>query len=110
MKLHSHLLGRYKQLLNEILPAAFTAPIRHNHCFNRVVLDWLFQDVWYQHLDKSKTAVSQLNDGQLQQLINRMEQWLQRPELLAEDNRQSLAWRKKAKSSWIVKNTKGISE
>lgn len=87
---------RYKQLLNEILPASFTKPVRHNHCFNRIVLDWLFQDVWYNHLDLSKTAISQLNPVQLQQLIARMEQWLQQPDLLFEDNRQSLTWRKKS--------------
>lgn len=88
-------IGRYKQLLNEILPATFTKPVRHNHCFNRIVLDWLFQDVWYHHLDKSKTAVSQLNIVQLQHLNARMEQWLQNPHLLFSDNQQSLTWRNK---------------
>ncbi|WP_462264461.1 hypothetical protein [Mucilaginibacter sp.] len=98
MKLQSEAISRYKQLLNEVLPATFTAPIRYNHCFNRAVLDWLFQDVWYRHLDPSKTAISQLNEEQLQQMTSRMEQWLQQPGLLFEDNQHSLAWRKKAKS------------
>jgi hypothetical protein len=89
------LLIRYKQLLNEVLPATFTHPVRHNHCFNRIVLDWLFGDVWYNHLDQSKTAISQLTDEQLQNLIVRMEQWLQQPNVLFEDNAQSLLWRKK---------------
>jgi len=88
---------RYKQLINEILPAVFTKPVRHNHCFNRIVLNWLFQDVWYHHLDNTKTAISQLNETQLQQMTSRMEQWLQNPNLLFSDNQQSLTWRKKQK-------------
>jgi hypothetical protein len=87
--------SRYKQLLNEVLPASFTTPVRYNHCFNRIVLDWLFQDVWYNHLNKSKTAISQLNEMQLQKMIGRMELWLQQPDVLAKDNQQSLVWRKK---------------
>lgn len=85
---------RYKQLLNEVLPASFTKPVQFNHCFNRIVLDWLFQDVWYNYLDRSKTAISQLDAVQLQKMIERMEQWLQNPDLLVEDNQKSLTWRK----------------
>ncbi|RYY06672.1 MAG: hypothetical protein EOP43_05625 [Sphingobacteriaceae bacterium] len=95
MKDNIPLINQYKHLLNEVLPASFTKPVRHNHCFNRIVLDWLFQDVWYQHLDRSKTAISQLDQIQLQRMIERMEQWLQNPDLLFEDNRKSLTWRKK---------------
>jgi hypothetical protein len=87
--------SRYKKLLNDVLPASFTTPVRYNHCFNRIVLDWLFQDVWYNHLNKSKTAISQLNEMQLQKMIGRMELWLQQPDVLAKDNQQSLVWRKK---------------
>ena len=89
------LIERYKKLLNEVLPSSFTYPVRHNHCFNRIVLDWLFDDVWYNHLDRSKTAISQLNNIQLQKTIDRMEQWLQQPEVLLEDNAKSLAYRNK---------------
>ena len=88
------LTGRYKQLLNEILPASFTKPVRYNHCFNRIILDWLFQDVWYRHLDVLKTAISQLDKIQLQKMVERMEAWLQYPDLLFEDNQKSLTWRK----------------
>ncbi len=91
---NSSLPHRYKQLLNEILPASFTKPVRYNHCFNRIILDWLFQDVWYQHLNCSKTAISQLDTIQLQQMVGRMEQWLLDPDLLFEDNQKSLTWRK----------------
>ncbi len=90
------LINRYQQLLNEILPATFTQPVRHNHCFNRIVLDWLFADVWYNYLDRNKVAYKQLTDVQLQKLIGRMEEWLQQPDLLVTDNTCSLNWRKKA--------------
>jgi preprotein translocase subunit Sec63 len=93
---HTSPINRYKQLLNEVLPATFTQPVRNNHCFNRIVLDWLFADVWYNHLDRSKTAISQLSNEQLLKMINRMEQWLQQPQLLFEDNLQSLIYRKKS--------------
>ncbi len=95
MKDHLSLINRYKQLLNEVLPASFTKPVRYNHCFNRIILDWLFQDVWYDHFNRSKTAISQLHTIQLQQMIDRMEQWLLDPDLLFEDNLKSLNWRKK---------------
>jgi len=96
MAVYAPLLNRYRELLNEVLPASFTQPVRHNHCFNRIVLDWLFSDVWYNHLDKSKTAISQLNDEQLCTMIERMELWLKHSEVLFEDNRKSLAYRRKA--------------
>ncbi len=98
MEDHISLNQRYKQLLNEILPASFTKPVRYNHCFNRIVLDWLFQGVWYDHLNRSKTAISQLNIIQIHQMVKRMEQWLLDPDLLFEDNQKSLTWRK-AKST-----------
>ncbi|RYY05581.1 MAG: hypothetical protein EOP43_08235 [Sphingobacteriaceae bacterium] len=94
MKDNVSLISRYKQLLNEVLPATFIKPVRFNHCFNRIILDWLFQDAWYNHLNNSKTAISQLDPIQLQKMIERMEQWLQNPDLLFEDNRKSLTWRK----------------
>jgi hypothetical protein len=95
MAVHTSLISRYKQLLNEVLPASFTQPVRHNHCFNRIVLDWLFSDVWYKHLDRSKIAINQLNEKQLQKMITRMELWLKQPEVLFEDNLKSLTYRKK---------------
>ncbi|MCJ8209816.1 hypothetical protein MUY27_08855 [Mucilaginibacter sp. RS28] len=87
-------LDRYKTLLNEILPGTFVKPVRYNHCFNRIVLDWLFQDVWYKHLERAKPAVTQVSEAQLSKMVYRMEQWLAQPHLLWEDNRKSLAWRR----------------
>ena len=93
--MNSQLIEEYKQLLNERLPSAYTYPVRYNHCFNRIVLDWLFKDCWYNHLEKNKPAVSQLTQLQMQSAVNRMKEWLQHQELLIEDNKRSLQYRKK---------------
>lgn len=87
------LRATYKELLNHQLPQKYTHPVRYNHCFNRIVLDWLFSDCWYHHLDKKKTAISQLNNQQLQAAIHRMQQWLSDQQLLIEDNEKSLRYR-----------------
>ena len=89
------LITIFKRLINHDLPAKYTTPVRFNHCFNRVILDWLFNDCWYNHLSKKKTAISQLNAQQLQAAIERMQEWLQNHELLVEDNITSLQYRKR---------------
>lgn len=89
------LVSNYRTLINETLPATYQFPVRFNHCFNRIVLDWLFSDCWYDHLDRQTTAVSQLNETQLEHAIQRMNLWLENHDLLIEDNFNSLRWRKK---------------
>jgi hypothetical protein len=86
--------ARYSELINEILPTQIRHPIRFNHCFGRVALDWLFQDVWYKHIEK-RPAYKQLTDSQLQQLIERMELWLEDRDVLIQDNTDSLRYRNK---------------
>ncbi len=88
----------YKKLINETLPAIYQSPVRFNHCFNRIILDWLFQDYWHNHLEQKKTAISQLTETQLQCAIQRMNEWLFNHELLVQDNIDSLRYRKKFKS------------
>ncbi len=88
------LITEYKELLNISLPAKYIYPVRYNHCFNRIVLDWLFNDCWYNYLDRKKTAISQLDDEQLKTAINRMHQWMADQKLLILDNQNSLLYRK----------------
>ncbi|MEM1325791.1 MAG: hypothetical protein AAGI23_07555 [Bacteroidota bacterium] len=83
---------RYSELINDILPQEIQQPIRFNHCFGRVVLDWLFQDVWYKHIEK-RPAYKQLSEEQLKRAISRMEKWLEDREMLVADNRASLNYR-----------------
>ena len=88
------IINTFKQLINHNLPFTYTKPVRFNHCFNRIILDWLFNDCWYNHLDKNKTAINQLSNQQLNKSIIRMKEWLNNQQLLIDDNNASLACRK----------------
>ena len=87
------LRDRYKTLVNQTLPSTYTKPIRLNHCFGRVVLDWLFQDVWYGKVEKP--AYKHLSAEQLEKCIGRMETWLDDHAVLVADNAASLKMRGK---------------
>lgn len=91
------LIAAFKKLINIELPAKYTFPVRFNHCFNRIILDWLFSGCWYEHLDRKKTAISQLNETQLQLAIQRMNAWLKDQKLLIADNNASLSYREAGK-------------
>ncbi len=90
-------IEQFKHLINHVLPSTYIKPVRFNHCFNRIILDWLYKDCWYNHLDKNNTAISQLNDQQLNKAILRMKDWLKDQQLLIDDNNASLIYRKKSK-------------
>ena len=87
------LQAEYQTLINQTLPATYTQPVRFNHCFGRIVLDWLFGDVWYDHLDRP--AYRHLTAEQLSQCIERMRLWLDDHDTLVADNRFSLSVRGK---------------
>jgi hypothetical protein len=92
----SALMATYLRLINHTLPARFTQPVRFNHCFSRIVLDWIFQDCWYNHLHKKRPAYQQLTEAQLQSAIARVNEWLHDEGLLVQDNEASLRYRKKS--------------
>ena len=95
------LQDRYLELARVELPAEARKRgwvVTADHCFMRIILDRLFGDCWYNHLDRRLTAYKQLNDKQLRECITMAEQ------LLAGDtdalfgwNRDSLRWRGKLK-------------
>ncbi len=62
----------YRRRVTEQLPdrarAAGDWPIREDHCFARVVLDTLFEDVWYDHVD-GRPAYEHLSADQLRAAI-----------------------------------------
>ena len=82
---------RYQTLINQTLPATYSQPIRFNHCFGRVVLDWLFGAVWYDHIERP--AYKHLTNEQLARCIGRMELWLADHATLVADNAASLEMR-----------------
>ena len=89
----------YLELTNQQLPALASSrkwPVRFNHCFQRIVLDHLFQDSWYHHLSRKRAAYRQLSEAQLKEAVAFIQQLIDGPdELLQEANRRSLRWRGK---------------
>ena len=87
----------YLKLTREVLPAVARLKgwtLKEDHCFMRVILDQLFQDCWYNHLDRRLTAYKQLNDKQLVQAIQLATVIRSREfDTLEKWNRESLAWR-----------------
>lgn len=88
-----HLRADYQLLINHTLPAAIAYPVQHNHCFARIILDWTFNDCWYNHLHQKTPAYLQLSETQLSNAIERMQAWLQQPQLLVQDHKASLSYR-----------------
>lgn len=91
------LRGRYRTLVHERLPAAAreagTWPIRHDHCFARVVLDNVFQDEWYDHVD-GEPAYEHLSADELADAIDIAERLAERGAPLVEDlHERSMRWR-----------------
>jgi hypothetical protein len=89
---------RYRTLVDERLPAAArqagTWPVRHDHCFARVVLDNVFQDEWYDHVD-GRPAYEHLSANELETAIGLAERMVGRGAPLVEElNERSLRWRK----------------
>ncbi len=90
---------RYIALTRGVLPTLAVErhwPIREDHCFMRIVLDHLFQDCWYHHLDRRLRAYRQLQADQLREAI-RIAEHMQTldAEAIEQMNRQSLRWRGK---------------
>lgn len=64
------LRSQYLNLVNVLLPAVAKSkkyPIRFNHCFARVILDNVVNDIWYKHIEKP--AYKRLGRQQLELAI-----------------------------------------
>jgi hypothetical protein len=92
---------RYLELTRTELPAKARLGkwvVTEDHCFMRIILDQLFQDCWYDHLDRRLVAYKQLNNEQLTRAIAMGEQLLTGDTTtLNRWNNESLAWRGKQK-------------
>ena len=85
---------RYLDLVNRRLPAAARQrpyPVRFNHCFARIILDTLFEDVWYRHL--AKPAYKHLTTAQLEAAIALGHGFLTDPQTCFRANQASLQYR-----------------
>ncbi|MFN3188985.1 MAG: hypothetical protein ACE361_00565 [Aureliella sp.] len=88
---------RYLELTRGELPALAMQrgwEIKDDHCFMRIILDRLFQDCWYNHLDVRLTAYKQLTETQLRMCISIAEELLEADaESIGAWNHDSLRWR-----------------
>jgi len=95
------LQDRYLELTRIELPAEARKRgwvVIHDHCFMRIILDRLFGDCWYHHLDRRQTAYKQLREDQLIMCIKMAKQILKGDvEALVRWNQESLAWRRARK-------------
>ncbi|MEM9418414.1 MAG: hypothetical protein AAGA25_05065 [Planctomycetota bacterium] len=93
------LQDRYLDLTRVILPSLGRTRgwvIKEDHCFMRIVLDHVFADCWYNHIDKRLRAYKQLNDTQLAQAVAIAEQMAKADSATIDVmNAQSLEWRDK---------------
>ncbi len=93
----SGLREEYDQKVNEELPARAQSgdgwPIHLDHCFGRVVLDNLFRDEWYDHVD-GRPASEHLSREQLRAAVDIADRMLEEGRPAVEElNRNSLRWR-----------------
>ena len=93
------LRAEYRRKVTEELPRVAQAsdgwPIHLDHCFGRVVLDNLFDDEWYDHVDGSP-AYEQLSQAQLEEAIAIADRMLEEGRPAVEElNDNSLRWRGK---------------
>lgn len=91
------LRDEYDRLVHERLPETAQNgegwPVHLDHCFARIVLDNLFEDEWYDHVD-GRPAYEQLSESELRAAIDIADRILDAgPPLATELNRNSLRWR-----------------
>ena len=87
----------YRHKVTEMLPERAQSedgwPIHLDHCFGRVVLDNLFGDEWYDHVD-GRPAYMCLSMAELQEAIDIADSMLEDgPQRCEELNDRSLRWR-----------------
>ena len=98
------LRAEYLDLVNVQLPAIARVrkfPIRVGHCFGRVLLDHLFSDCWYGHLDQfgKVPAYRQLSEDQLVRAIAMAQAFIDKPNsYIQRINKESKTWRQNAKA------------
>jgi len=93
----SDLREEYDRTVNERLPESAQDsegwPIHLDHCFGRVVLDNLFEDEWYSHVD-GRPAYENLSPEELREAIGIADRMLAGGQPVVEElNENSLRWR-----------------
>lgn len=95
----AELVGRWKELTERVLPGRAREerwPLRMDHCFKRVCLDWAFGGVWYRHC--AKPAERHIDNEALGRAVRCAEEIVEGGVgMLRERNQASLLWRGKLK-------------
>ncbi|WP_416668569.1 hypothetical protein [Egbenema bharatensis] len=96
----TQLRNQYLELTNQVLPNLATDrnfPVRQNHCFQRIILDNLFDRCWYEVLERQREpAYKQLTEEQLEQAIALATAIMEQPDSYVQQlNQNSLNWRRK---------------
>jgi hypothetical protein len=88
------LQAEYRRLTEQRLPARADDdwPVQDDHCFQRIVLDTLFEDEWYDYV-ADRPAYAALTADQLRTAIAVAESMLDDPDRVAELNERSLRYR-----------------
>lgn len=102
-RVNKTLLSRYIELTTITLPSLAKTthrdwPVSEDHCFVRIVLDTLCQDVWYKHI--STPAYQHLSETQLNKAIVICEDIIKGRVAIDELNQRSLMWRRKVQGSF----------
>lgn len=92
----TELIQTYLELTRERMPAIAAEPgnrwpVRHDHCFQRIVLDTVCQGVWYDQIERP--AYRHLDTAQARQVVELCRDIIAGRCDLHALNRQSLAWR-----------------
>jgi hypothetical protein len=90
------LTEQYLDLVNQQLPEAARHghyPVRHNHCFARIILDAVCGCPWYEALERP--AYQHLSEAQMRAAIALAQTFLNNPQACHAANHQSLAYRGK---------------
>ena len=91
----SELEWRWLQLTRVDLPFAAAGrgwPLKHDHCFQRVLLDGACEGCWYEHV-AGRPAYRHASDALLTRAVELGERLLAGELDLGEMNRRSLSWR-----------------
>jgi hypothetical protein len=92
-------IGRFFLLTENVLPHDALEQgwvIYETQSFQRVILDFLFEDVWQNYLDSGHAAYQQLSDAQLEHAVSLAEYMLAGGTARVDEmNQQSLEWRGK---------------
>ena len=94
----SSLIEQYLLMTRDVMPKmacepANHWPVRHDHCFQRIVLDSVCRGVWYESI--KRPAYKHLDHAQAKLAVNLCNQIIAGQVDLSRLNLQSLTWRGK---------------